>query len=101
MDLSFRSGIEYWLMRSVGLRGGYDGEKEHFSFGAGIRYENWQFDYAFISHDLGSTNVLSATLRFGVPYGVKVHKDRELFSPSGADRDVTFDIQTAIRGHVD
>ncbi len=101
MDLSFRSGIEYWLMRSVGLRGGYDGEKEQFSFGAGIRYENWQFDYAFISHDLGGTNVLSATLRFGVPYGVKVHKDRELFSPSGTDRDVTFDIQTAIRGHVD
>ena len=46
-------------------------------------------------------NILSATLRFGVPYGVKVHRDKSLFSPSGSDRKVSFDIDTAVRGSVD
>ena len=45
--------------------------------------------------------MVSATLRFGVPFGVKIHKDRELFSPSGDDRDVTFEIETAVRGTVE
>jgi hypothetical protein len=101
MDVSFASGLEWWLVKAIGIRGGYNSSSEQFSFGAGVRYENWQFDYAFITHDLGSTNVVSATLRFGVPYGVKVHRDKELFSPSGTDREVTFDIQTAVRGHVE
>lgn len=101
MDASFRTGTEVWPFRAVGLRAGYDAGKEQLSFGAGVRYENWQLDYTFINHELGSTSVVSATLRFGVPYGVKVFRDRELFSPSGADRQVTFGIATAVRGRVD
>jgi hypothetical protein len=101
MATSFRSGLEAWPLRAVGLRAGYDSAKEQISFGTGLRWENWQFDYAFIDHDLGSSHVMSATLRFGVPYGVKLHRDRDLFSPSGTDRDVTFDIETALRGGID
>lgn len=101
MDTSFRSGIELNPLRQLVLRGGYDSEREHMSAGAGFRLENWQFDYAFVNTDLGSQNVLSATLRFGVPFGVKMKTDRALFSPSGSDRSVTFDIQTAVRGTVE
>jgi len=101
MDLSLRTGLEVWPLRSMALRGGFDSEREMWSVGAGLRWENWQFDYAFLDTDLGAQNVISATLRFGVPYGVKMHRDRALFSPSGTDRDVTFEIQTALRTNVD
>ncbi len=101
MDTSFRSGLEVWPVRFLCLRGGYDGEREHMSAGAGFRLENWQFDYAYVSTDLGAQNVLSATLRFGVPFGVKMESNRALFSPSGQDRDVRFAIETAVRGQVE
>ncbi len=101
MDTSFRSGLEVAPLQNIVLRGGYDSEREHMSAGAGFRLENWQFDYAFIDTDLGSQNVFSATLRFGVPFGVKMKTDRALFSPSGSDRNVTFAIQTAVRGEIE
>ncbi len=101
MDTSFRSGLEVWPVRFLSLRGGYDGEREHMSAGAGFRFENWQFDYAYVSTDLGAQNVLSATLRFGVPFGVKMNSNRALFSPSGQERDVRFAIETAVRGQIE
>lgn len=101
MDASFHSGLEVWPTRTLGVRGGYDAGREQFSAGLGVRWENWQLDYAFVDHELGASNVISATFRFGVPYGVKVHRDRELFSPSGAERQVNFSIDTAVRGRVE
>ncbi len=101
MDTSFRSGLEMEPIRNLVLRGGYDSEREHMSAGAGFRLQNWQFDYAFVNTDLGSQNVVSATLRFGVPFGVKMKTDRALFSPSGSDRNVTFAIDTAVRGDIE
>ena len=101
MDTSFRTGLEAWPLRTLALRGGYDTEREQFSAGAGFRLNNWQFDYAFVTTDLGMQNVLSATLRFGVPFGVKVNSDQALFSPNGDDREVQFDIKTAVRGDIE
>jgi FlgD Ig-like domain len=101
MDTSFRAGLEIAPLRYLVLRGGYDSEREHMSAGAGFPLENWQFDYAFVSTDLGAQNVVSATMRFGVPFGVKMKADRALFSPSGSDRSVTFAIQTAVRGTIE
>ncbi|MFO7655120.1 MAG: PorV/PorQ family protein [Candidatus Krumholzibacteriia bacterium] len=100
-DAGLHSGLELWPVRTMALRGGWDSELEQWSAGAGLRWENWQFDYAFVDTDLGAKNVVSATLRFGVPYGVKMQRDRALFSPSGSDRDVTFAIATAVRGDVE
>lgn len=101
MDTSFRAGLEAWPLRSVALRGGWDSEREHMGAGAGIRLDNWQFDYAYVGTDLGAQNVVSVTLRFGVPFGVKMNRDKALFSPSGTDREVTFAIETAVRGTVE
>ncbi len=101
MDASFRTGVEVWPARFLALRGGYDAEREHMSAGAGFRLDNWQFDYAYVSTDLGAQNVVSASLRFGVPFGVKMSGDKTLFSPSGSDSDVKFAIQTAVRGTVE
>ena len=101
MDTSFRTGLEAWPLRSLALRGGYDAEREQLSGGAGFRLNNWQFDYAFVTTDLGMQNVVSVTLRFGVPFGVKTSTDRALFSPSGTEREVRFDIETAVRGDIE
>jgi len=101
MDTGYRYGLEAWPLRQIALRGGYDGEKEQWAAGAGFRWENWQFDYAYVDTELGSQSIVSATLRFGVPYGVKIDRDRSLFSPSGSDRNVTFGIRTAVRGEID
>lgn len=101
MDTSFRTGLEAWLTRSIALRGGWDSEREHMSAGAGFRLNSWQFDYAYVSTDLGAQNIVSATMRFGVPFGVKLDRDKALFSPSGTDRQVTFNIETAVRGEIE
>lgn len=101
MDTSVRAGLELWPIRSLALRGGYDSERENMSAGAGFRLKNWQFDYAYVGTELGAQNVVSATVRFGVPFGVKVSSDRALFSPSGTDREVNFNIETAVRGTVE
>jgi hypothetical protein len=69
MDTSFHGGLEAWPMRQIAVRAGYDGGKEQWAVGAGMRWQNWQY--------------------------------RALFSPSGADRSVTFGIRTAVGGEVD
>ena len=101
MQAKLRSGLEFWPARQFALRSGYDAVRDQLGFGAAFRWENWQLDYAYLDHDLGGTQVVSVTFRFGVPYGVKLHRDRTLFSPSGEDRSVTFDVQTAVTGKVE
>ncbi len=100
MDLKFQGGVESWVLRNVALRCGYDSVREEYSFGGGFRYQNWQVDYAYVSHDLGSTSVLGATMRFGVPDGIRIKADRERFSPAGNERNVTFDVSTAVNGKI-
>ena len=101
MEADLKAGIETWPARNFALRGGFDGVREQGSFGTAFRWQSWQFDYGYLTHDLGATHVVSATFRFGVPYGVKMNRDRARFSPSGEHRDVTFDIDTAVRGNVE
>jgi hypothetical protein len=100
-DVSVHSGLEAWPRQGFGLRSGYDASTEQLAFGGGMRWQNWQFDYTHLAHELGGTHILSATLRFGVPYGVKLNRDKALFSPSGEDRQVHFDIETAVRGEIE
>ena len=101
MEADLKAGLEMWPARNFALRGGFDAVREQGSFGAAFRWQSWQLDYGYLTHDLGATHVVSATFRFGVPYGVKMHRDRARFSPSGENRDVTFDIDTAVRGNVE
>ena len=100
MDPKFQAGVEAWPLRNVVMRGGYDSLREEYSFGGGVRYQNWQLDYAYLSHELGGTSILSATMRFGVPDGVHIRANRERFSPAGNERSVSFDVRTAVNGRV-
>ena len=68
-------GAEFWLQNMLGLRAGmqqdlYDhGEKEiTLSFGAGIRYKYFQFDYALTNSPmLENTHRFSLSLSFALP----------------------------------
>jgi len=100
MDLNVQGGMEWRPLRDLVLRGGYDTAHDQFTFGGGVLYRNWQLDYAYLSHDLGSISVVSATLRFGIVDGVQILGDRLHFSPAGNDRKVNFSIATALRGRI-
>jgi hypothetical protein len=101
MDTGFEGGLEAWPLRNLVLRGGYDTSRDQTSFGAGVRWQSWQIDYAHVMHDLGATTVVSASMRFGIADGVMIRGDRLRFSPDGNDRSVTFEIATALRGEID
>jgi hypothetical protein len=101
MDVDFQGGLEMWMTDNLVMRGGYDTVREQISYGAGVRYEGWQVDFTHIDHDLGSASVLSATMRFGISRGVKISRDKAMFSPSGNNRNVLLDINTAVHGDID
>jgi len=75
LDDRIHLGAEFWLQNILGLRAGMQqdfyahGEKEiTFSFGAGIRYKYFQFDYALTNSPmLENTHRFSLSLNFALP----------------------------------
>ena len=65
------TGIEYWYSDFVALRFGFfhedpnQGNRRFLTFGAGVRYEIYGFDFSYISTDISSEkSPLADTLRF-------------------------------------
>lgn len=67
------TGIEYWYSQLVGLRFGFfhedpsQGNRRFLTFGAGVRYDIYGFDFSYIStaiSDDDTPSPLSETLRF-------------------------------------
>ncbi|HEX2865619.1 MAG TPA: hypothetical protein VHO03_01180 [Ignavibacteriales bacterium] len=64
--LSFRTGIEYYIIKYISLRIGLATEPDRFSAGAGINYSFLKFDYAVFTHqDLGLTHQIGTVVNFG------------------------------------
>lgn len=57
-----QAGAEYWYKETVALRLGADAG--NFTAGAGVRWEQFGVDYAFMDHDLDGTHRVSALVRF-------------------------------------
>lgn len=63
------TGVEYWYDQLLALRMGYYAEGSHvggrtyLTFGAGLRYDSYQFDFSYID-TYTSDNPLANTLRF-------------------------------------
>ena len=64
VEIEQHYGLEYWFKDMFAFRGGYDSIND-FTGGLGIRYRNYQCDYAIASHELGETHRFSFTSRFG------------------------------------
>jgi len=65
------TGLEYWYSDFVALRFGFFhedpnwGNRRFLTFGAGVRYEIYGFDFSYISTDISSErSPLADTLRF-------------------------------------
>ena len=56
-------GLEYWIENRFALRGGYN--EDNLTAGLGVKYRNFNCDYAFAPHQLGETHRFSFTTRFG------------------------------------
>jgi hypothetical protein len=60
----FHGGIETWLHDLLGLRTGVD--NKDFNFGISVKYEQFQFDYAFMTDILeeGATHKIGVQVQF-------------------------------------
>lgn len=65
IDPRFSAGIEYSARDLLHMRGGV--RQGRLSFGAGISYRNFGFDYALVDRDMGSLHMFSLTSTFGTP----------------------------------
>jgi len=83
-SMLYSLGAEYWFYNIVAVRLGYKlGSINQPTFGAGIKYNNFEFDYAFDSYDqLGNTQRFSLLYSWGAPpVSLKVYPD--IFAPLG------------------
>ncbi|MCB4791981.1 MAG: PorV/PorQ family protein [Elusimicrobia bacterium] len=74
-NMGWHIGTEYWAINFVALRLGFQGESglRETTAGFGVKYKDYSIDYAFALHDLGFSQRLSGSWRFGP----SVRKDRD------------------------
>ncbi|MFW6210489.1 MAG: OmpA family protein, partial [bacterium] len=85
-DPLYSIGAEYWFADIFAFRTGYKtGAFNQVSLGAGLKYKNYELNYAFINYDeLGASHRFSLLYRWGAPpVDLKVRPD--LFSPNNDD----------------
>lgn len=67
----FCGGMEYWYSNLIALRAGYyyddDGKVKYTTFGAGLKYSLYGFDFGYVS--AGEGHPLSDTMRFSLTIG--------------------------------
>lgn len=82
-DMLYSFGAEYWIYNLVALRAGYKlGAFNHPTFGGGIKYNNFEFDYAIVSYEnLGITHRFSLLYSWGTPQ-IKLKVLHNIFSPN-------------------
>jgi outer membrane protein OmpA-like peptidoglycan-associated protein len=82
-DPIYSIGAEYWIFNMAAIRFGYKtGAFTQPTFGAGIRYNGFELDYAYEHYDeLGSTNRVSVLYSWGTP-PVKLKVSPYVFSPN-------------------
>lgn len=62
---NWHGGVEYWLIKYVALRLGLDSQET--TAGLGVRFLDYEVDYAFALQELGYSHRISFTARFGRP----------------------------------
>jgi len=65
--MNWSLGVEYWVVNFVAMRIGFDGESgfRESNMGLGFKYKDYGIDYAFAMHDLGESQRVSGSWRFG------------------------------------
>jgi outer membrane protein OmpA-like peptidoglycan-associated protein len=82
-DSIFSAGAEYWINNLAAVRIGCKfGAFNQLTLGAGLKYQGFEFDYAFLGFsELGSTHRFSLLYAWGSP-PVKLSASPAVFSPN-------------------
>ncbi len=73
-ELSYAAGIEYLYSKQFAIRAGYfdehstKGNRKYFTIGAGVKYNVFQLDFAYLIPSAGQTNPLANTVRFTLAF---------------------------------
>jgi hypothetical protein len=73
-ELSFSAGTEYWYSGQFAIRAGYfyehetKGNRKYFSLGAGLKYNVFNLDFAYLIPSAGQSNPLANTMRFSLSF---------------------------------
>ncbi len=83
-DTQYGIGAEYWFYNLACIRLGYKfGAFNQPSFGAGVKYNNFQFDLAYLKYDgLGDTFRFSLSYALRQPPGIGLMCVPQVFSPN-------------------
>ncbi len=90
-------GVEGNVIENIFLRAGVD--PSEISTGFGLRWRQFQFDYAAGFQDIGLMNRFSMKVVFG-GYEVDVKASPRIFSPTGLNKKVTFKVRTTHRDRI-
>jgi tetratricopeptide (TPR) repeat protein len=85
------TGIEYRLFDMLMVRAGYNGLSNFvgngITYGMGLKFRQWNLDYAFVPYgDLGNTNRVSVSIRFGHALEMQKADDAVEFSYQRAEQ---------------
>ena len=73
-EISYAVGVEYWYAKQFALRGGYFGEdktkgnRKYFTIGAGLKYNIFNLDFAYLVPQSGQNNPMANTVRFTLSF---------------------------------
>lgn len=73
-EISFAAGVEYLYAGQFAVRAGYfdehstKGNRKYFTLGAGIKYNVFQLDFAYLVPRAGQANPLANTVRFTLAF---------------------------------
>jgi len=73
-EISYALGFEYWYAKQFALRGGYfyedktKGNRKYFTLGAGLRYNIFMLDFAYLIPQAGQNNPMANTVRFTLSF---------------------------------
>jgi len=69
-EISYAFGVEYWYSKQFAIRTGYfyehanKGNRKYFTIGAGLKYNIFNLDFAYLIPTAGQANPLANTVRF-------------------------------------
>ncbi|HET6225345.1 MAG TPA: type IX secretion system outer membrane channel protein PorV [Bacteroidia bacterium] len=79
-EINFSLGMEYWYNKLFALRFGYfhedptKGDRQFFTLGAGVKYNVFGLDFAFLMPTRQRNNPLANTLRFSLTFDLDAFK---------------------------
>lgn len=73
-EISYSTGLEYWYAKQFAIRAGYFGEhktkgnRKYFTLGAGLKYNVFTLDFAYLIPQSGQNNPMANTVRFTLSF---------------------------------